>query len=66
VLATGDQRFKLRPGYADPIRLKLKGTLLAKLKRMHRLRTLLTVFSHDGAERPHHKHLTRILHLAYG
>ena len=57
--------FHMPGGFAFPVRLSLPVTLLAHLRRRHRMAVRVRIVAHDGAKHPHHK--TRIFtdHLIY-
>jgi hypothetical protein len=48
-------RFKIFPGFRDPIRLTVPAAVFAKLAHSHRLRVAATTVAHDGAKHQHHK-----------
>jgi hypothetical protein len=59
------KRFKIPPGFVDPIAFTVPANLFKTLQHSHRLKVKATTTAHDGAKHPHHKTKTFKLTLLY-
>jgi hypothetical protein len=58
-------RFRIVPGYVQPIKLTITGPLLTKLRNNHRLSAVITTHAHDAAKHPHRATKRSRLTLVY-